>query len=119
MERNYVHVDALSKALDGKQLEEVLSYLTDDCVFVAGNGEAVIGKENIKQVYEAFFPAVQSTKHDVSDIFEAGDKLVHRGHVTYTRLDGSQLTVPFCDVFKMKGGLIAEYTIYIDWSELF
>jgi hypothetical protein len=70
-------------------------------------------------VFEGFFPAVKSTAHDVTDIFESGESLVHRGTVTYTRLDDSQLIVPFCDVFKMKDGLISEYYIYIDWSELF
>ncbi|PXY02008.1 hypothetical protein DF185_04990 [Marinifilum breve] len=119
MERKYKHVDTLSNALDSKNLEKVLEYLSDDCVLIAGNGEAVNGKENIGKVFEGFFPAVKSTAHDVTDIFESGESLVHRGTVTYTRLDNSQLTVPFCDVFKMKDGLISEYYIYIDWSELF
>lgn len=119
MERKYSKTDSLSQALDGKQVEKVLEYLTDDCLFVAGNGEPVKGKENIRSVFERFFPAVKSTAHDVTDIFETGNSLVHRGTVTYTRLDDSQLTIPFCDVFKMEGTLIKAYHIYIDWSELF
>lgn len=119
MERKYQNLDALSEALDGKKLEKVLSYLTDDCLFIAGNGEAVKGKEDIRKMFQDFFPAVQSTAHNVTDIFESDDSLVHRGTVTYTRLDNSQLTIPFCDVFKMREGLISEYYIYIDWSELF
>lgn len=119
MERKYKHVDTLSNALDSKNLEKVLEYITDDCVMIAGNGEPVSGKQNIGKVFESFFPAVKSTAHDITDIFETGESLVHRGTVTYTLLDDSQLRVPFCDVFKMKGKLISEYNIYIDWSELF
>ncbi|WP_430817424.1 nuclear transport factor 2 family protein [Carboxylicivirga sp. RSCT41] len=119
MERKFKNIDALSEALDAKLLDRVLSFLTEDCLFVAGNGEVVKGKANIRKVFEGFFPAVRSTAHNVSDIFESGNSLVHRGTVTYTRLDGSQLTVPFCDIFKMEGTLINEYYIYIDWSELF
>ena len=119
MKRKYSHIDTLSNALDSKNLERVLEHLTDGCVLIAGNGEAVNGKENIGKVFEDFFPAVKSTAHNVTDIFESGESLVHRGTVTYTHLDDSQLTVPFCDVFKMKGDLINEYYIYIDWSELF
>ncbi len=52
-------------------------------------------------------------------MFESDDSLVHRGDVTYTRLDNSVLTVNFCDVFKIRRSLISEYYIYIDWSELF
>ncbi|MCT4646983.1 MAG: nuclear transport factor 2 family protein [Carboxylicivirga sp.] len=119
MERKYKHLDKLSVALDNKQLNKVLEFLTDDCILKAGNGEPVMGKDNIANTFESFFPAVKSIAHDVKDIFESGNSLVHRGTVTYTRLDGSQLTVPFCDVFKMEGTLISEYYIYIDWSELF
>ncbi|NOU58309.1 nuclear transport factor 2 family protein [Marinifilum caeruleilacunae] len=119
MTRKYQKTDALSEALDSKNLEKVLEFISEDCVLIAGNGEAVRGKENIGKVFEGFFPAVKSTKHDVTDIFESGESLVHRGMVTYTRLDDSQLTIPFCDVFKMKDDLIREYYIYIDWSELF
>jgi ketosteroid isomerase-like protein len=119
MERKFKHVDTLSEALDSQQLDKVLELLTDDCIMKAGNGEPVKGKENIGKTFESFFPAVKSIAHDVTDIFESDNSLVHRGTVTYTRLDGSQLTVPFCDVFKMEGTRISEYYIYIDWSELF
>jgi limonene-1,2-epoxide hydrolase len=119
MGRRYGHVDSLSEALDNKQLNRVLAFLTDDCVFVAGNGEPVRGKGNIKIVFEEFFQAIKSTAHIVTDMFESDDSLVNRGDVTYTRLDNSVLTVNFCDVFKMRGDLIKEYYIYIDWSELF
>jgi hypothetical protein len=39
--------------------------------------------------------------------------------VTYTRLDGSTLTVPFANVFVLKGAEIQSYRIYIDNSPLF
>ena len=119
MERKFKNTDTLSTVLDSKQVDKVLDYLTDDCLFVAGNSEPITGKEAIKATLEHFFTATKSTNHQVTDIFESEDSLVHRGTVTYTRLDNTQLTVPFCDVFKMKGKLINEYHIYIDWSELF
>ncbi|MCT4630669.1 nuclear transport factor 2 family protein [Winogradskyella sp.] len=119
MKRNYNHIDFLSNHLDSKDSDSVLSLLTEDCLFVAGNNEPITGKEAIKVILENFFAAVKSTKHEVTDIFESKNSLVHRGKVTYTRLDNSQLIVPFCDVFKMKGNLISAYYIYIDWSELF
>ncbi|WP_412984614.1 nuclear transport factor 2 family protein [Pontimicrobium sp. IMCC45349] len=119
MTRNYKHIDFLSNHLDNKDSDNVLSLLTDNCLFVAGNNEPITGKEAVKSALEIFFEVVKSTNHQVTDIFESKNSLVHRGKVTYTRLDDSQLTVPFCDVFKMKRNLISEYYIYIDWSELF
>jgi len=119
MNRKFKNIDTLSADLDNQQVDKVLEYLTDDCLFVAGNSEPIKGKEAIKTTLENFFTVVKSTSHQVTDIFETEDSLVHRGSVTYIRLDDTQLTVPFCDVFKMKGNLINEYNIYIDWSELF
>jgi hypothetical protein len=37
----------------------------------------------------------------------------------YTRHDGSALSVPFADVFKMRGELAREYLIYVDASRLY
>lgn len=119
MERKYSIFDHVSKTLDSKDTESVLAYLTDDCVFQAGNAPVVKGKEAIKSIFDQFYPAVKSINHEITDIFESGDSVVHRGTVTYTRLDDSILTVPVCDVFKVREAKIAEYYIYIDWSELF
>ncbi|MGL4652027.1 nuclear transport factor 2 family protein [Cetobacterium sp.] len=119
MERKYKNFDNLSKALDSKNTEVVLEYLTDNCIFQAGNIPAVQGKEAIKNIFDQFYLAVKSITHEITDIFESGDSVVQRGTVTYTRLDGSTLKVPVCDVLKISDNKIAEYYIYIDWSELF
>jgi hypothetical protein len=44
---------------------------------------------------------------------------VCEGLVTYTRLDGSQVIVPFVNVFYLRGDKIARYLIYIDNGPLF
>ena len=44
---------------------------------------------------------------------------VCEGEVTYTRLDGSTLTVPFVNVFELSGAQIRSYRIYIDNGPLF
>ncbi len=114
----YGYLEGLSPSLDAKDTEKVLSFLTDDCVFQAGNLEPVKGKKAIAETLNGFFPVVKIIEHEMSDTFESGDSVVHRGIVTYTRLDDTTLTVPVCDVFKMRDNKIAEYYIYIDWSNL-
>jgi hypothetical protein len=39
--------------------------------------------------------------------------------VTYTRHDGSILTVPFADVFLMAGDKVRDYRVYMDASALY
>ncbi|MBC6999823.1 nuclear transport factor 2 family protein [Cytophaga sp. FL35] len=118
MKREYKHLDSLTDALDSKDTERVLSFLTEDCLFQAGNTPVVKGKKQIGEVFNSFFPQVSSISHQITDVFEFCNTLVHMGIVVYTRLDGSRLKVPFCDIFKVQNGLINEYYIYIDWSNL-
>ncbi len=118
-DNEYTQLDSLSQALDNKDVERVLSYLSPECLFQAGNNPPVRGQENIRATLEAFFPSVKSIKHDLYDSFSSGKSVVYRGSVVYERLDGSMLKVPVCDVFKMEGGKIKEYYIYIDWNALF
>ncbi len=114
----YEYLKGLSPALDNKDTNKALSFLTEDCVFQAGNLEPVRGKEAIAKILNNFFPEVKGIRHEMNDVFETGNAVVHRGMVTYTRLDDTTLTVPVCDVFKVRDGKIAEYCIYIDWSML-
>ncbi len=46
--RIYKHMDYLSAALDAKNAEAVLGFLTEDCLFQAGNAPAIRGKEQIR-----------------------------------------------------------------------
>ena len=41
------------------------------------------------------------------------------GEVTYTRLDGTEITLPFADVFEYSGQRIRHYKIYMDINPLY
>ena len=47
------------------------------------------------------------------------DAVVCHGTVTYTRHNGTQLRVPFANVFKLKNKRIQDYLIYIDNTRLY
>lgn len=119
MARLHPHLDQLTPALDRQDVSAVLALLAPDCRFQAGNAPVVVGREAIEQALAAFFPNVRAVQHTISDVFEAPERAVYRGIVTYTRPDGSSLTVPVCDVFALRpDGLVTAYCIYIDWSAL-
>ena len=42
-----------------------------------------------------------------------------QGEATYTRKDDKMVTVPFLNLFKMKGALVSQYIIYVDISPLY
>jgi ketosteroid isomerase-like protein len=37
----------------------------------------------------------------------------------YTRLDGGEVTLPCCNVFRIRDGLVAEYRSYIDATPVY
>lgn len=66
-----------------------------------------------------FFAAIASSRHRLLDIWSAGESVGCEGEVTYKRHDGSVVSFPFANVFRLRGSKIAAYRIYIDISSLF
>ena len=67
----------------------------------------------------AFFASIHSSHHDILNNWEPAGHLVSQGMVTYTRLDGRKVTVPFVNIFNMQGKLVQDYLIYIDNTPLY
>ena len=110
---------ALFASIDAKDTDRFLSHLCDDATFRFANQPAAIGHPAIGEVVGGFFAAIGASRHEVSNVWTLGKTVICRGQVTYTRLDGSLLSVPFVNVFDMAATLIREYSIYVDASALF
>ncbi len=96
-----------------------LSLLTPDARFRFGNAPVVVGREAIRAAVAGFFAAIASSRHQLLATWNGSGTAVCEGKVTYTRHDGSMVSVPFANVFELRGDKIAAYRIYIDNSSLF
>jgi len=112
-------VKALFKAIDNFDTQHVLSTLDDNAIFRFGNMPPVVGKENIKLFLEGFFSSIKAISHDALEIWNNQSVKLMNGKVTYTRHDGSTLTVFFANTFKMNHYKIKEYLIFVDTSALY
>jgi hypothetical protein len=109
----------LFKYIDDKDIDKFVSFLAPDCVFRFGNGPAVSGVSDIRQYVGGFFDSIQALSHQITDSWDvAGGKVCH-GLVSYTRKDGTVLTVPFANVFEIDSTGIKKYLIFADTSELY
>ncbi|HYF02861.1 MAG TPA: nuclear transport factor 2 family protein [Patescibacteria group bacterium] len=106
-------------AIDAMDTDKFASFIAEDGQLTFGNNPTVHGRENIHAVIDGFFKAIAGISHDVQNVFDVDGHVIMRGTSSYTRHDGSQLTTPFCNVFKMEGNKIKTYDIYIDLSQLF
>ena len=112
-------LDELFDAIDGKDTGSFLGFLTDDGVFRFGAAPAVQGHESIGAAVDGFFQSIAGSKHRLINTLRDGDTMACEGEVTYHRLDGSEVTVPFTNIFDLDNELIRHYKIYIDIQPLF
>jgi ketosteroid isomerase-like protein len=118
--RNLDWTPKLFAAIDAMDARAFCRFITEDGSFRFGNAPAVKGVGNISAAVAGFFSSIQGLRHQVSKVWAPdGDAVIAEGEVTYTRKNGSTLTVPFVNVFAMKGDLVDSYKIYIDLGQLY
>jgi ketosteroid isomerase-like protein len=109
----------LFAAIDARDASAFVDFLTPDARFRFGNSPPIVGSTPIAAAVGGFFTAISACSHRLLRTFSAPSAVACEGEVTYTRHDGSSVTVPFANVFELRGHKIASYCIYIDNSPLF
>jgi limonene-1,2-epoxide hydrolase len=112
-------LDDLFASIDEKNVKRFLRFLTDDATFRFGSAEPVNGHAEIREAVEGFFATITGSKHVLGTIIADGGTLVCEGEVTYTRHDGTEITLPFANIFEFEGDVIAHYKIYADAAPLY
>ena len=106
-------------AVDSKDADKFVSFLSDDAVFKFANADPVEGKDAIREAISGFFSSINGLKHKIIEWWDQDGTVICRGEVTYMKKDSSGFTVPFANIFKMKEDLIKEYLVYVDASQLY
>jgi ketosteroid isomerase-like protein len=114
-----VWLEALFGAIDASDAEGFVGYLTEDAVFCFGNAPPMRGRAAIEQGVRQFFATIGQSRHRIARVWAAPEAVALDGLVTYTRLDGSEVTLPFADTLVLRGERVAEYFIYVDVAPLF
>lgn len=112
-------INQLFEAIDGKDAEKFVSFIAPSGQFRFGNMPSVEGKENIKLAVNAFFESIDSISHKLMDIWDVPEGKICHGEVSYTRKNGTVLTVPFANILKGSERNITEYLIFADTSKLY
>jgi len=110
---------SLFAAIDAKDTARFLGFLTDDAEFRFGSAPASHGHAAIGAGVSGFFGMIRGCRHRMLREWADGDTAVCQGEVTYTRLDGSTITLPFVNVFELRGDKVSRYLIYNDLGPLF
>jgi ketosteroid isomerase-like protein len=112
-------VHELFAALDRKDVTALAAQLGDDVRTRMGNQDPVEGKVAFTQAAGGFLESIAAIRHEIHSIWSVDDAVVTEMSVHYTRLDGGQLTLPCCNVFRLRDGLVVDYRVYMDVSPVY
>jgi ketosteroid isomerase-like protein len=111
-------VRALLDAVENRDLESMGAFVADDLHFRFGNADPTDTKADFAATMDAFVSGIAGLRHEVIDMWQLQEgntiALIVTMDVHYKRLDGHQLVLPCCDVFRVRDGLIYDYRIYMD-----
>lgn len=105
-------LQAFAEAFNRHDLDAIMSFMTDDCVFDASAGPEVCGSRHAgAEAVRAAFAEVMATFPDAhwggACHFVQGNRGVSHWIFTGTRADGTRVEVRGCDVFTFRDGRIA------------
>jgi ketosteroid isomerase-like protein len=106
-------------AFDAKHVSTLAGFMTDDVQLRLGNAEMITGKTAFVDAVNAFLGSIAGVRHEILTVYSDGDVAIVEFDVHYTRHDGEVVTVPCCNVFRLRDGLIAEYRSYIDATPVY
>ena len=114
-----VAFDRLFASIDAMDTGRFLGFIAPDAEFRFGSAPAVHGHDAIRDAVDGFFATISALEHEPRRTIVNGSDTVCEGISTYTRHDGSKVTLPFCNVFETANGKITTYRIYIDIAPLY
>ena len=112
----------LFATLDAGDLGGALGFMTEDVAFRFGNADAVVGPAAIATHFATMAGTIASISHRLLAVWTTSEPdraVMCEMAVTYHRHDGSQVTLPCANSFRLRGERIADYRIYMDVNPVF
>jgi ketosteroid isomerase-like protein len=105
----------LIRAVDGADNDVIAALTAPDVHFRFGNSDPTDTQAELLVAAQSFHGAIADLRHTFLDLWEVDDDtVVATMDVYYRRLDGAELTLPCCNVFHFRDGVVDRYLIYMD-----
>lgn len=106
------NLQAFADAWNRHDIDALMNFMTDDCVFEASAGPEVcgtryVGPEAVRAGFSEVFATFLDAHWGQARHFVAGDRGVSEWTFTGTRADGTRVEVHGCDLFAFRNGKIA------------
>lgn len=105
-------LQAFADAWNRHDIEALMSFMTDDCIFEASAGPDIcgtrcIGREAVRASYAEVWMTFPDAQWGNARHFVCGDRGVSEWTFTGSRGDGTRVEVHGCDLFTFRNGKIA------------
>lgn len=105
-------LQALLDAFNAHDLDAIMSFFTEDCVFdtprgpVPG-GRRLVGKEQVRGGFQARLDGIPDIEYCDDRHWTCGDRGVSEWTIRGTQSTGEPIEVRGCDLFEFSGGKIS------------
>ncbi len=105
-------LEGLLDAFNAHDLDAIMSFFTDDCVFDAPRGPApgghrFVGKEEVRKGFQARIDGIPDVQWTDDRHFACGDRAVSEWTIRGTQVTGEPIEVRGCDLFEIRDGKIS------------
>jgi ketosteroid isomerase-like protein len=113
------HIRRVFATFDAGDVPALAAFMADDIRLRLGNADTTRGKPAFVDAVTTFLGSVAKVRHEILNVWTDEEMVTVEFDVHYTRLDGDNVTLPCCNVFRIRDGLITEYRSYIDATPVY
>ena len=100
------NLESFADAWNRHDVDTIMTFFVDDCVFIAGWGERFEGYDRVRDGVLEFFERFPDGQFSDSNHFISDDRGVSEWIFTATGPGGEKLRMLGCDIFAFKNGKI-------------
>jgi ketosteroid isomerase-like protein len=113
-------VRALFGAVDRRDADALADFFADDIAFRFGSADRLEGKADVVTTCATFLGGINGIRHDIEHFWQVEvDRVVVIMTVHYERADGRKLSLPCANMFRVVGGRVVDYQIFMDVNPVF
>jgi steroid delta-isomerase-like uncharacterized protein len=100
-------LQALLDAFNAHDVDAIMSFFTDDCVLDTPRGQRLVGKQQVRQGFQARFDGIPDIEYGDDRHWSCGDRGVSEWTIRGTTATGEPIEVRGCDLFEFTDGRIS------------
>ena len=105
-------LDALLDAFNAHDVDAIMSFFTEDCVFdmprgPAPGGRRLVGRDEVRKGFQARFDGIPDIVYGDARHWGCGDRGVSEWTIRGTTATGEAIEVRGCDLFEFTAGKIS------------